>query len=107
MTTVTIRKEFKKDELFEFSCDSYYVSMIPGVAKATWNRAKTALKITEHYTNHTYIVTERHLAEALSQLILENACHCGEPITLNTDNWDSCVAIMLLETVSNWTRKGE
>lgn len=104
MTTIRIQKEYEDGELFAFVTDTHYLRNITWITSAEFSGFKDEAMYTmdDGDGEKKFSVTERHIAQAVAELIEKEASHCNQAITLDSDEWDSCVAELILETIAEW-----
>jgi hypothetical protein len=104
MTTVTIKKEYETKELFDFVTDTYYLRNVTWISSVDFNEdyTKAIYTFEDEDVEKSFEVTDRHIAQAIAELIETGARHCNEDMTLDFEKWDSCISELILAQIALW-----
>jgi hypothetical protein len=90
-------------ELASAVYDNLWRNISPWIVETTWSWQNPTNMVTVVGDNPdggsalTRIISTEDLAVALGQLIQVRQHHCGMPISLDDNDWDSCVSDMILQ----------
>jgi hypothetical protein len=100
--------EVEDGELMSGVFDNLWESSSPWVGSTNWDWQATPIQTVVEVTYDSpdddegtfggkATVTVEDLAKAYSQILRDNKHHCGEPVTTEIDEWDSCVSDYVLQ----------
>lgn len=102
MATVTTEITFDDKEIMDSVFDGIYRNSSSWVFRFGYGGIEETPEVSVWYMakdgrTRREIVDAQMLAEAYVAVVKSGAYHCGQPVTLSWDCWDSCVSDLVLQ----------